>query len=81
MRWSTDGDPFGPDGGRTGAAPGVFVSPVSLRYAVDYRTVADQAVFDGVLTALLECDTPSELLARAAEARRRTSAGNGSTDC
>ena len=36
------------------------------------ETVTDQEVLDGVLAALLECDTPPELLARATEARRRT---------
>ena len=38
--------------------------------------VTDQAAFDGVLAALLECDTPSELLARATEARWRTNGRN-----
>ena len=39
--------------------------------------VTDQEVLDGVLGALVECDTPSELLARVEEVRRR---GNGRDD-
>ena len=43
--------------------------------------LTDQEAFDGVLAALLECDTPSELLARATEARRRTNGRNSPADC
>ena len=41
------------------------------------ETVTDQEVLDGVLAALLECDTPSDVLARVTEARRRTNGGAG----
>ena len=58
-----------------------FGAETAARLGAVLEDVTDQAVFDGVLTALLECDAPSDLLARAAEARRRTSGGNGSTDC
>ena len=58
-----------------------FDAETAARLGAVLEGVADQEVFDGVLTALLECDTPSDLLARATEARRRTSGGNGSTDC
>ena len=58
-----------------------FDAQTAARLGAVLEGVADQAVFDGVLTALLECDTPSDLLARATEARRRTSRGNGSADC
>ena len=37
--------------------------------------VTDQEVLDGVLAALLESDAPSDVLARAAEAHRRTNGG------
>ena len=57
-----------------------FDAETAARLGAVLEGVADQEVFDGVLTALLECDTPSDLLARATEARRRTSGGNGSTD-
>ena len=43
--------------------------------------VTDQEVFDGVLAALLECDTPSDLLERATEVRRRTNGRNPPADC
>ena len=41
------------------------------------ETVSEQEVLDGVLAALLECDTPSELLARAEEVRRRANGLDG----
>ena len=58
-----------------------FDAETAARLGALLEDVTDQSVFDGVLAALLECDTPSDLLARASEARRRTSGGNGSTDC
>jgi len=58
-----------------------FDAETAARLGAVLEGVADQEVFDGVLAALLQCDTPSELLARATEARRRTSGGSGSTDC
>ena len=47
-----------------------FDSETTARLGAVLEGVTDQAAFDGVLAALLECDTPSELLARAIEARR-----------
>ena len=41
------------------------------------ETVSEQEVLDDVLAALLECDTPSELLARAEEVRRRANGLDG----
>ena len=58
-----------------------FDAETAARLGTVLEDVTDQSVFDGVLAALLECDTPSDLLARATEARRRTSGGNDSTDC
>ena len=43
--------------------------------------VTEQEGFDGVLAALLECDTPSDLVERATEARRRTNGPNPPADC
>ena len=45
------------------------------------ETVSEQEVLDGVLAALLECDTPSELLARVEVVRRRANGldGTGAT--
>ena len=45
--------------------------------------ITDQEAFDGMIAAMLECDTPSDLLARAAEARRRTNGPNANApaDC
>ena len=42
------------------------------------ETVADQEVLDGVLAALLECDTPYDMLERATEAQRRTNGRDSS---
>ena len=41
------------------------------------ETVSDQEVLDDVLAALLECDTPPELLARVEEIRRRANGLDG----
>ncbi|MCY4601896.1 MAG: hypothetical protein OXF27_18480 [Acidobacteria bacterium] len=57
-----------------------FDTETATRLGALLEDVTDQSVFDGVLTALLECDTPSDLFARATEAPLRTSGGNGSTD-
>ena len=43
------------------------------------ETVTAQEVLDGVLGALVECDTPSDMLQRAAEVRRRTNGGGSGT--
>ena len=60
-----------------------FDSETAARLGAVLEDVTDQAAFDGVLAALLECDTPSEMLARASEARRRTNGRNVNTpgDC
>ncbi|MCE2476160.1 MAG: hypothetical protein J4F47_11555 [Alphaproteobacteria bacterium] len=55
-----------------------FDAETADRLGALLETVTDQEVLDGVLAALLECDTPPELLARAAEVRRRTNGGGGS---
>ena len=55
-----------------------FDAETAARLGVVLEGVADQEVFDGVLTALPERDTPSDLLARATGTRRRTSGGSGS---
>ena len=52
-----------------------FDMETAERLAALLDGVTDQEVLDGVLGALVECDTPSDVLARATEARRRT---NGS---
>ena len=57
-----------------------FGAGTAARLGTVLEGVTHQEGFGGVLEALLECDTPSDLLARATEARRRTSGGNGSTD-
>ena len=58
-----------------------FDAETAARLDAVLEGVTDQEAFDGVLAALLDCDTPSELLARAAEPRRRTNGRNGPTDC
>ena len=60
-----------------------FDSETAARLGAVLEGVTDQAAFDGVLAALLECDTPPEMLARATEARRRTNGRNVNTpgDC
>ena len=47
-----------------------FDAETAARLGTVLEGVTDQAVLDGVLAALIECDTPSALLARAVEARR-----------
>ena len=58
-----------------------FDTETAARLGAVLEGVTDQAAFDIVLAALLECDTPSELLARATEARRRTNGRNAPADC
>ena len=60
-----------------------FDAETAARLGAVLEDVTDQAAFDGVLAALLECDTPSDLLARATEARRRTNGRNAdaTADC
>ena len=57
-----------------------FDAETAARLGAVLEGVTNQEVFDGVLAALLECDTPSDLLARAAEARRRTNGRNAPAD-
>ena len=54
-----------------------FDAQTAGRLAVLLDGVTDQEAFDNVLAALLECDTPSDVLARVTEARRRTNGGAG----
>ena len=57
------------------------VEPEDLRRdnaAALLETVTDQEMLDGVLGALVECDTPPELLARVEEVRRRANGRDGS---
>ena len=60
-----------------------FDAETAARLGAVLEGVTDQEAFDGVIAALLECDTPSDLLARAAEARRRTNGRNANApaDC
>ena len=58
-----------------------FDAETASRLGAVLEDVADQEAFDNVIAALLECDTPSELLARATEARRRTDGRNPTADC
>ena len=53
-----------------------FDSETAARLGAVLEDVTEEEAFDGVLTALIECDTPCALLARAAEARRRTNGRN-----
>ena len=52
-----------------------FDAETAHRLGTLLETATEQEVLDGVLAALLECDTPSDMLERAAEARRRTDGG------
>ena len=58
-----------------------FDSETAARLGAVLEDVTDQEAFDGVLAALLECDTPSDLLARATDARRRTNGRNSPAGC
>ena len=58
-----------------------FDAETAARLGAVLEGVTNQEVFDGVLAALLECDTPSDLLARAAEARRRSNGRNAPAGC
>ena len=53
-----------------------FDAETAARLGVVLEGVTDQSVFDGVLAALLECETTSDLLERAAKARRRANGDN-----
>ena len=58
-----------------------FDAQTAARLGAVLEGVTDQEVFDGVLAALVECDTPSDLLERVAEVRRRTNGRNLPADC
>ena len=60
-----------------------FDAQTATRLGAVLEGVTDQEAFDGVLAALLECDTPSDLLKRATEVRRRTNGRNANApgDC
>ena len=60
-----------------------FDAETATRLGEVLEGVTDQAAFDGVLAALIECDTPSDLLERATEARWRTNGRNANApaDC
>ena len=55
-----------------------FDAQTADRLGALLEAVTDQEVLDGALGALVECDTPSELLARVEEVRRRGSRRDGS---
>ena len=55
-----------------------FDAQTADRLGALLEAVTDQEVLDGVLGALVECDTPSELLARVEEVRRRGNGRDGS---
>ena len=52
-----------------------FDAETADRLGALLEAVTDQEVLDGVLAALLECDTSRDVLTRAAEVRRRTNGG------
>ena len=52
-----------------------FDAETAVRLGTLLETITDQEVLDGVLAALLECDTPSDMIERAAEVRRRRNGG------
>ena len=52
-----------------------FDAETAERLGALLESVTDQEVLDGVLAALLECDTPSALLARVEVVRRRANGG------
>ena len=58
-----------------------FDAETAARLGAVLEGVTDQEVFDGVLAALVECDTPSDLLERVAEVRRRSNGRNAPADC
>ena len=58
-----------------------FDAQTAARLGAVLEGVTDQEVFDGVLAALVECDTPSDLLERVAEVRRRSNGRNAPADC
>ena len=58
-----------------------FDADTAARLGAVLEGVTDQEGFDDVLGALIECDTPSELLKRAAEARRRTKGRDSPAGC
>ena len=58
-----------------------FDAETAARLGAVLEGVTNQEAFDGVLAALLECDTPSDLLERATEVRRRTNGSNVPADC
>ena len=58
-----------------------FDAETAARLGTMLEDVTDQEAFDDVLAALLECGTPSELLARAAEARRGANGRTSPADC
>ena len=53
-----------------------FGAETAARLGAVLEDVTDQEALDGVLAALIECDTPSDLLERAAEVRRRANGRN-----
>ena len=55
-----------------------FEAQTADRLGALLEAVTDQEVLDGVLGALVECATPSELLARVEEVRRRGNGRDGS---
>ena len=58
-----------------------FDAQTATRLGAVLEDVTEEEAFDGVLAALVECDTPSDLLERVAEVRRRTNGRNLPADC
>ena len=58
-----------------------FDAETAARLGAVLEGVTNQEAFDGVLAALVECDTPSDLLERVAEVRRRSNGRNAPAGC
>ena len=55
-----------------------FNAETAGRLGALLEAATDQEVLDGVLAALLECDTPCDMLERATEAQRLTNGRDSS---
>ena len=58
-----------------------FDAQTATRLGAVLEDVTEEEAFDGVLAALVECDTPSDLLERVAEVRRRSNGRNLPANC
>ena len=57
-----------------------FDAETAARLGAVLEDITEQEALDGVLAALIECDTPSDLLERALEVRRRTNGRDSPAD-